>query len=103
MLRLTWGPTELELQQAEEILKLRAEVSDLHDALLAQATGHAQRLSDQHRTFLDFLRPSTRPSGASILPDPVVYPGDRPDTAPAYPEGNVWVMAPVQTAKAPAQ
>lgn len=98
MLRILWGESTKEKLQHEEILRLRAQLSDLQAAYTAQAQSHEQRLQDTYKSFLGFLRPSEAASGALHIPEARQYPGERPDTSPPYPEKPLWAKSEIKTA-----
>lgn len=99
MLRLLLGETALEKLQSEEISRLRAQVSDLQHALLDQAESARLTQAEAYKSFLGFLRPSTSPSDPYTPPAPQQWPGERPDTSPAYPEKPLWAKGEIKAAK----
>jgi hypothetical protein len=97
VLRLIWGETTKERLLQEEILRLRAQVSDLQAMLSDAANTHRKELAASYKEFLDFLRP--KPSGPAITsPAPREYPGYRPDTSTTYPASPLWADGEVKTA-----
>lgn len=99
MLRLLWGESAKEKLQHEEILRLRAQLSDLQAAYTAQGRAHTTQLQDAYTKFLGFLRPSsTTPDVIHSAPEARQYPGERPDTAPAYPDKPLWAKSEIKTA-----
>lgn len=98
MLRLIWGESARERLQHEEILRLRAQLSDLQAAHLAQSLSHEQRLQDAYKSFLGFLRPATAAPDSAHTPELRQWPGERPDTSPPYPEKPPWAKSEIGTA-----
>ena len=99
MLRILWGESAQEKLQREEILRLRAQLSDLQAAYQTQAISHEQRIHDAYKGMFSFLRPaSVEPDMAARAPESRHWPGDRPDTSPPYPDKPLWAKTEIKTA-----
>ena len=98
MLRVLWGDSSLELAQQAEILRLRAEVTDLREKHIQTAQKAARDLQQAYDGFISFLRPQTLSEPSAKSQQPTEWPGDRPSTEPPRPIRPPWADDDVLTA-----
>lgn len=91
-----------------EIIYLRSQISDLQAQIVKLQESHKDALHDLVQSFLQTIRPSTRPTQPTAITRPSedsIFPGSRPNLRPPEPLGDelekLFLRSPRQQATEP--